>query len=111
VDVSHRGGRPGFVRVDGDRTLTIPDFLGNFFFNTLGNIAINPVAGLLFIGFETGDLVYLTCDAEIIWDTAEVEAFEGAERLLRFHIRGLRRVEGSLPLRWGEARLSPFLEK
>ncbi len=30
VDVSHRGGKPGFVRVDDERTLTIPDFSGNF---------------------------------------------------------------------------------
>ena len=29
VDISHRGGPPGFVRVDGD-TLTIPDFKGNW---------------------------------------------------------------------------------
>ena len=39
VDVSHRGGKPGFVRVDGNSSLTVPDFLGNFFFNTLGNLA------------------------------------------------------------------------
>src|SRR3546814_5262714 len=40
ADVSHRGGRPGFVRVtedDGCSVLTIPDFSGNQFFNTLGN--------------------------------------------------------------------------
>jgi predicted pyridoxine 5'-phosphate oxidase superfamily flavin-nucleotide-binding protein len=111
VDVSHRGGKPGFVRVDDDRTFTIPDFLGNFFFNTLGNIAINPKAGLLFIDFETGDLLYLACEAEIIWDRAEIDAFKGAERLLRFHVRELKRVEASLPLRWSKARLSPFLER
>jgi len=105
VDVSHRGGRPGFVRTDDDGTLTIPDFVGNFFFNTLGNIALNPRAGLLFIDFEIGDLLYAAGDAEIIWEGAEVEAFEGAERLLRFHVRELKRVEASLPLRWGEAQL------
>ena len=36
VDISHRGGKPGFIRVDQD-TLTIPDFAGNRCFNTLGN--------------------------------------------------------------------------
>lgn len=111
VDVSHRGGKPGFVRVDDDRRFTIPDFVGNFLFNTLGNIAINPKAGLLFIDFESGALLHLACDAEIIWDGTEIEAFKGAERLLRFHIRELKRVEASLPLRWGEAQLSPFLER
>ena len=56
VDVSHRGGNTGFVRVDGD-VLTIPDFTGNSFFNTLGNVQVNPVAGLLFVDFATGDVL------------------------------------------------------
>ena len=99
VDVSHRGGRPGFVRIDGDRTLTIPDFSGNFHFNTLGNLMLNPCAGLLFIDFDRGDLLYLTGTAEIIWDD-EVRAFAGAERLIRFHLSNGLRVIGSLPLRW-----------
>lgn len=110
VDVSHRGGKPGFVRIDADGTLTVPDFLGNFFFNTLGNIAINPRAGLLFINFDSGDLLYLAVTAEVVWDGAEVLAFEGAQRLLRLKIRSMRRVEAVLPLRWGPPSLSPFLE-
>lgn len=109
VDVSHRGGKPGFVRVDNDSTLTMPDFSGNFFFNTLGNIAANPRAGLLFIDFETGDLLYLAVSAEIVWDGAELRAFEGAQRLLQFKVLAMRRVEASLPLRWGPAELSPVL--
>ncbi|MEO1027647.1 MAG: pyridoxamine 5'-phosphate oxidase family protein, partial [Pseudomonadota bacterium] len=48
VDVSHRGGKAGFVRVGKDGELTIPDFAGNLFFNTLGNIHQNGQAGLLF---------------------------------------------------------------
>ena len=59
VDVSHRGGKPGFVRVGADGVLTIPDFSGNRFFNTLGNLIANPKAGLLFVDFETGDLLQL----------------------------------------------------
>ncbi|MGH6627127.1 MAG: pyridoxamine 5'-phosphate oxidase family protein [Burkholderiaceae bacterium] len=110
VDVSHRGGKPGFVRVDGD-TLTVPDFLGNFFFNTLGNIAVHPRAGLLFIDFDTGDLLYLAARAAIVWDGPEVQAFEGAERLLRFQLESVLRVEAALPLRWGQAELSPQLER
>ena len=109
VDVSHRGGKPGFVRLDADGTLTMPDFLGNFFFNTLGNIAVNRRAGLLFIDFENGDLLYLAGHAEIVWEGAELRAFEGAQSLLRLKVQEMRRVEASLPLRWGEAELSPVL--
>jgi uncharacterized protein len=58
ADISHRGGRPGFVRVDGD-LLTIPDFRGNRYFNTLGNLIAESRASLLFVDFETGDLLQL----------------------------------------------------
>ena len=110
VDVSHRGGKPGFVRVDADDTLTMPDFLGNFFFNTLGNIAINPRAGLLFIDFDSGDVLYLATTAAIIWDGPELESFKGAQRLLRFKVHSMRLVKSSLPLRWSGLALSPVLE-
>lgn len=100
VDVSHRGGKPGFVHVGRDDTLTVPDFAGNFFFNTLGNLTVNPRAGLLFIDFETGSLLYLAVDAKILWDGAEVTMFDNAERLLRFRVREMRLVERSLPIRW-----------
>ncbi len=109
VDISHRGGKPGFVRVDGDTTLTVPDFIGNFFFNTLGNIAVNPRAGLLFIDFDSGDLLYVAVTADIIWDGPELQAFEGAQRLLRFQVTAMRRLEEALPLRWGAASISPQL--
>ena len=100
VDVSHRGGRPGFVRIDDARTLTSPEFRGNFFFNTVGNLLEHPRAGLLFVDFERGDLLHLAVEAEIIWDGAQVEAFEGAERLLRFHVREVVRNPGALPFSW-----------
>ncbi|VTU17250.1 pyridoxamine 5'-phosphate oxidase, FMN-binding family [Variovorax sp. PBL-H6] len=110
VDVSHRGGRPGFVRVEGEGTLTAPDFTGNSFFNTLGNLALNPVAGLLFVDFESGDLLQLSVRAEVLWDGPQVEAFAGAERLLRMEVLAAQHAPGALPVRFGPASLSPFLE-
>jgi uncharacterized protein len=111
VDVSHRGGKPGFIRIDSDRTLTIPDFSGNYHFNTFGNLALNPRAGLLFVDFNRGDLLYLTGTAEVIWEGAEINDYEGAERLLRFHLDWGYRVEGSLPFRWSIPESSPFLDR
>ncbi|MBB3179864.1 pyridoxamine 5'-phosphate oxidase family protein [Variovorax sp. Sphag1AA] len=109
VDVSHRGGKPGFVRVSDDGTLTAPDFNGNTFFNTLGNIAVNPRAGLLFIDFETGDLLHVAVRAEVVLEGEELTAFEGAERLLRMQVVSALHRRSALPLRWGRAELSPFL--
>lgn len=109
VDVSHRGGKPGFVRVDADGTLTVPDFSGNFFFNTLGNLAINPRAGLLFADFASGDLLHVAGTAEIVWDGPQVEAFAGAERLVMFRVLEVLRQKRAMPLAWSAAQLSPLL--
>jgi len=113
VDVSHRGGRPGFVRVDyiGRGVLTVPDFAGNRFFNTLGNLLASPRAGLLFVDFDSGEMLHVAATAEIVVEGPELAAFEGAERLLRLTVRQVLRRRGALPLRWGEAVLSPFLER
>lgn len=111
IDVSHRGGKPGFVRIDDHQTLTIPDFSGNGHFNTFGNLELNPRAGLLFVDFAQGSLLYLTGSAEVIWKGAEITAYEGAERLFRFHLDQGYRVEGSLPLRGSHPEFSPFLNR
>ena len=36
ADVSHRGGPPGFVQLEGRDRLRWPDYIGNNFFQTLG---------------------------------------------------------------------------
>ncbi|RLA44862.1 MAG: hypothetical protein DRR42_20010, partial [Gammaproteobacteria bacterium] len=110
ADVSHRGGKPGFVRVDNDSSITFPDFTGNFHFNTLGNILLNPLAGLLFIDFDTGDLLYLTCHAEIIHESEEKRAFESAERLVHFELDEGILIERALPFKWGSVKYSPSLD-
>lgn len=111
VDVSHRGGRPGFVRVDEEGALTIPDFTGNHFFNTLGNFALNPKAGLVFADFASGDLLQLSGDAALLTDSPERAVFRGAERLWRFQPRRILRRCAALPLRWADVPNgeSPFL--
>lgn len=103
VDVSHRGGRPGFVRVDKTpqgSVLTVPDFRGNFFFNTLGNIVANPQIGLLLIDYERGDLLQIGARAVVIEGGDEVQRFEGAQRLLRIRVEHSVFSPGALPLRW-----------
>lgn len=107
VDVSHRGGVPGFVKVDGD-TLTIPDFAGNNFFNTIGNFLVTPKAGLLFPDFTTGDLLSLTGTVEMLWDDhPEVRSFVGAERAWRFRLHHGVRLRDALPFRTKLQEYSP----
>lgn len=106
VDVSHRGGQAGFVKVEHNR-LTIPDFSGNFHFNTLGNLRVNPRAGLLFIDFVTGDLLQLTGDTELVLSGPSVAAFKGAERLWHLDVKQMIYRPAALPLRGSFAEWSP----
>lgn len=109
-DISHRGGKPGFIRIDGDR-LTVPDFMGNKFFNTLGNMLVEPRAALLFIDFTTGDLLHLQGTTEVLWNSDETAELTGAERIWRFHFtHGWRRRE-AVPLRWTLREIAPTTEK
>jgi len=109
IDVSHRGGRPGFVRID-ENVLTVPDFAGNRYFNTLGNFMINPRAGLLFVDFSSGDLLHLSGRVEILWRGGEAHRLEGAERLWRVAVSHGWRRRGVLPLRWAFRDFAPTTE-
>lgn len=111
TDISHRGGKPGFVRLDGDRTLVFPDYPGNAYFNTLGNLLLNPRAGLLFVDFSSGDLLSITGDADILWDNSETHGFVGVERLVRVFVREAVFIERALPLRWRFVSYSPNLAR
>lgn len=99
VDVSHRGGSPGFVKIDNQGALIIPDYAGNRFFNTLGNLLINPLAGLVFVDFTNGDMLQLTGTAEIIMGGAMVSQVSGAERLLSFNPSRWVLRPGAFPMR------------
>lgn len=100
VDVSHRGGPAGFVRVGADGRLTVPDYSGNRFFNTLGNMRANPRAGLVFVDFARGDLLQMTGRTELILDGPEIAEHPGAERLWRFAPRRVIRRPRAWPLRF-----------
>lgn len=110
VDVSHRGGKPEFVRIEDDRTFVFPDFSGNNLFNIVGNLFVNPKAGFLFADFGTGDLVYMTGVTEIVWEGPEVDAFKGAQRLIRFRATEVLHVETSLPMGFEFGEYAPNLK-
>jgi predicted pyridoxine 5'-phosphate oxidase superfamily flavin-nucleotide-binding protein len=97
ADVSHRGGAPGFVSVVDDRTLRIPDYAGNGMFNTLGNLTLDPRAGIVLPDFEAGRTLQLVGRAVIRWDDGCDTA---GGRCWDLHVKQWR--ESALPLtsRW-----------
>jgi uncharacterized protein len=99
MDISHRGGPTAFIAVAGD-TLTIPDFNGNRYFNTLGNLLLNPHATLLFVDWANGSLLHLQGDVEILWNAGSALTEPRAERAWRLWVTSGWRRAGALPLRW-----------
>ncbi|MBU6510819.1 MAG: pyridoxamine 5'-phosphate oxidase family protein [Betaproteobacteria bacterium] len=109
ADASHRGGRPGFVQVDdtGSR-LAWADFPGNLYFNTLGNLLLEPRAGLLFPDFASGELVHVAGRAELL-DGAAAAALGAAERAVLLHVEQVIHRPGALNRRWRLLEYSPYL--
>lgn len=95
-DASHRGGPAGFVEVVDDRHLRIPDYPGNNFFNTIGNLLKDPRVGLLFIDFDTGGLLHITGRAEIEWEAGNADA----QRMIHVTIDRIVDRPGASSLRW-----------
>jgi len=68
TDISHRGGNAELVEVSESGQLLVEDYYGNGFFNTIGNLLLNPVASLLFFDTQLGHAIQLNVSAEILWN-------------------------------------------
>lgn len=110
MDASHRGGPAGFVEVLDERTLLFPDYAGNNHFNTLGNLLLDPRAGISFVAFDTGSLLQLTGRTEIDWEIPDPSRYPGAQRLVRFHVEEVVEQPRVLPIRWRtkDSELAPL---
>lgn len=97
LDISHRGGEAGFLRLDGN-VITVPDYAGNRYFNTLGNLLQESRAGLVMVDFASGDILQLQGLVSVKWEPDRSRDDGRAEREWEFSIsRGwLRR--SALPL-------------
>lgn len=100
ADVSHRGGEPGFIPFDPQQRLLIPDYPGNNFFNTVGNLAMDHRVGLLFLDFQRGHSLHLTGTAEVVWREDEELPIAGVDRMIRVTLKRGTMVRNALPHLW-----------
>jgi hypothetical protein len=75
LDCSPRGDAPGFVRIVDERTLAMPDRIGNNRVDSLRNILAQPHVGLLFIVPGVGETLRVNGRARISADEALLESF------------------------------------
>ncbi|KAK6343640.1 hypothetical protein TWF730_011231 [Orbilia blumenaviensis] len=109
MDVNHRGGPAGFVRVlpqssgssaDQEPTsLVWPEYSGNRLYQTLGNLQVTPLAGLTFADFYTGDMLYLTGTTEILIGPDAERVMHKSKLAVKFTVTGARYSKASLGLR------------
>jgi uncharacterized protein len=82
-DCSYKGGLPGFVHVQDERTIAFPDYDGNGMFRSLGNVVVNPRVALLFVNLEQPDRMRLHGVASLHYDDSLLSAYAGAQVLVR----------------------------
>ncbi|MBT0958268.1 pyridoxamine 5'-phosphate oxidase family protein [Alphaproteobacteria bacterium KMM 3653] len=116
MGVNHRGGAPGFTRLyEGNHAgraatyLVLPDHSGNRFYQSLGNIEADPKVGLVFPDFETGDVLYITGEAENLMGQAAEALMPRVNLLTRIRVTGAVFVKQGLNLALTSAeQLSPY---
>lgn len=109
MDCNHRGGMPGFIRVEpqskssssaqSQSTLIWPEYSGNNLYQTLGNIAYNPAVGLCIPNFVTGDVLYISGTAEILIDRAATAVISKSRLAVRLTVTKARFVKSGLMFR------------
>ncbi|KIK39445.1 hypothetical protein CY34DRAFT_89195 [Suillus luteus UH-Slu-Lm8-n1] len=111
VGTNHRGGRPGFVRVkpsDG-KTLVLPNYAGNRMMNSLGDIHITPVAGIVFPSFSNGSILHITGKAQTLYGASARAVMPNMNIISTIYVTGFSFVENAIPLReTGRAERSPY---
>nr|GAT57507.1 predicted protein [Mycena chlorophos] len=108
VGMNYRGGRAGFIRVDG-RTIVLPDYSGNRIMTSLGNIEATPLVSLTFIDFVTGDILYLTGNADNLVGDEALKLMPFQKALTTIYVTGYTLVRDALPVRQhGDVESSPY---
>lgn len=116
MGVNHRGGAPGFVRIYEETAddevstyLVLPDHSGNRFYQSLGNIETDPQVGLVFPDFATGDVFYVTGEAENLLDDEAEALMPRVSLATRIKVTGAVLVKEGLDLTLtSEEQLSPY---
>jgi hypothetical protein len=112
MDTNHRGGPPGFVRVisngEDGAEIIYPEYSGNRLYQTLGNLVVTPRAGIVIPDFETGDVLYITGDTQILVGKDAEEILPRSNLAVKIKMTNVRFVSQGLPFRGIPDQYSPY---
>ena len=86
----------------------MPDFSGNNFFQSIGNISSDGLAGIVVPNFNSGDLLYITGTARNLFGKAAQEMMPRIDRLTVITITGYCVSKAVLDLHTSGPALSPY---
>eukprot|EP00271_Cylindrocystis_brebissonii_P014324 TRINITY_DN35641_c0_g1_i1.p1 TRINITY_DN35641_c0_g1~~TRINITY_DN35641_c0_g1_i1.p1 ORF type:complete len:729 (+),score=95.22 TRINITY_DN35641_c0_g1_i1:257-2188(+) len=112
VGLNHRGGPVGYSRVlqtPDQSYLILPDFSGNRFYSSLGNVQTDGLAGVVIPCFATGDMLYLTGEAVNLFDGDAEKIMPRMSLITKIRITGRVYIKGGLNLKLlSPETLSPY---
>ena len=112
MDTNHRGGPPGFVRVisndESGAVIIYPEYSGNRLYESLGNLQNTPLAGITFPDFDTGDVLYVTGNTEVLIGPAASSVLPRSNLAVKLTITSSRFVENGLSFRGIPGERSPY---
>ncbi|EMD88668.1 hypothetical protein COCC4DRAFT_195595 [Bipolaris maydis ATCC 48331] len=108
MDVNHRGGPPGFVRIISPSEIVYPEYSGNRLYQSLGNLQLNPKIGLAFPNYATGDMLYITGRTQILAGKDAADILPGSNLTVKITIQDSRFVSAGLPFRGNRKTQSPY---
>lgn len=112
VDTNHRGGPAGFVRVisndEAGAVIVYPEYSGNRMYESLGNLKMNPLAGITVPDFDTGNVLYLTGKTEILIGKEAGSVLLRSNLAVKVTITSARFVEKGLTFKGIAEELSPY---
>jgi ferredoxin-NADP reductase/predicted pyridoxine 5'-phosphate oxidase superfamily flavin-nucleotide-binding protein len=108
MDVNHRGGPPGFVRIISSTSLAYPEYSGNRLYQSLGNLQLNPKIGITIPDYETSDVLYITGTTEIFVGADADKLLPGSNLAVKISISEARYVNRGLPFRGTRHTPSPY---
>lgn len=113
MDCNNRGGTPGFLRVlcnsDSEGCILVyPEYSGNRLYHTLGNLAVNPKAGMVVPDFISGNVLYLTGKTHILIGEACEKIIPHAKLAIKFTVQRAIFVSNGLCVRGEPMMNSPY---
>lgn len=118
MDTNHRGGPVGFMRVASNEpeeegggegvVLVYPEYSGNRFYQSLGNLYLNPKIGIVIPDFETSDVLYLTGTAKLLLGQAALSVMPHCKLALQIRVQEARFIADGLPFRGHLGDMSPY---